>query len=359
MTLGRSGLRVARLGLGASFAAPTASYEAAFKKVSITSIGARCASPSWRRRFAIWPHATERSSWWSQSYARLGFFVDAPLSGPSRPWAWSMPTCCSWAGTIGLPAPASSTPSTPPGSRARAPSGDFWPPAHDVSPAARGCARGDLARALQCRAPWGRAGLSASHGPSRSAPASSRTPPPGGAICMTHAARPGGTHPDGHGHMRACSHPAWMWYSGPNDAAQMGPSGRSTLAPSPPRNARGCAGWGLHLRAEPSGRRARQGLGARKSRPCIRERRDRLVDGFALEEAETARRLCLSWSRMDASASTRSTSVYTCASDRFAPPSERTQGAVAEDSHRRTGDRRQDGTPAACVAGRFATTAWC
>ena len=32
VTLGRSGLRVARLGLGASFAAPTASYEEAFEK---------------------------------------------------------------------------------------------------------------------------------------------------------------------------------------------------------------------------------------------------------------------------------------------------------------------------------------
>ena len=32
VTLGRSGLRVARLGLGASFAAPTASYEEAFAR---------------------------------------------------------------------------------------------------------------------------------------------------------------------------------------------------------------------------------------------------------------------------------------------------------------------------------------
>lgn len=32
VTLGRSGLRVSRLGLGASFAAPTASYEEAFAR---------------------------------------------------------------------------------------------------------------------------------------------------------------------------------------------------------------------------------------------------------------------------------------------------------------------------------------
>jgi hypothetical protein len=78
VTLGRSGLRVARLGLGASFAAPTAAYEEAFARgvnyfywgtlrQPFMAAAIRHLAPRYRTQLVVV----------LQSYARLGVLVES------------------------------------------------------------------------------------------------------------------------------------------------------------------------------------------------------------------------------------------------------------------------------------------
>ena len=80
VTLGRSGLRVARLGLGASFAAPTASYEEAFERgvnyfywgtlrQPFMAAAIRHLAPRYRTQLVVV----------LQSYARLAFLVERSI----------------------------------------------------------------------------------------------------------------------------------------------------------------------------------------------------------------------------------------------------------------------------------------